>query len=988
MDIRKFYAIALFICGIASASVSAQTNMPKNAEKAFSEAERLFQSGFYPGALTAYNAMIAEYPNSPYTKDALFKKAVTLYHLKRPIESNILFVDLYKSGYNGLYAGEVPYWIGKIYYDQGEYEQAIPFFADAIALQDEKKVKINAEIHRNALFYISLSFFEIREHIQALPFLEHLIIRPDLGKDFTTAYMLLLISYNEAKEFDNAYKMYMYMQSQLTENPSITLSDSLIRHSKNIAAQALRSLSREDEALLLYLELITAPESDIAVSALQNAYTILDAKGNTAALDDLMSTAETAFAEQPAVLAEFWVRMGIDAYNQGTEQSRKKTEYYLEKLEDIEENNFSEIIPLYRAGLLATAHDASVYLSKKMPASEKYRQWYLLLLAKYAALQEQWQNSLHYSELARVEQNGELKNPEALYWYVFALYNEGKYAEVIAELAPSYGNGMENRTAFIYADSLLKTQRFAEAIPVLEKLLPLYQSDSQSEMQMLAETALISAYMETEKYQKAYALSIRLADTYKTGVTLYMAGLAAMQMGKWAEAESYFTQSLPSLQNDQKLLPFAGYYRAYTQYRQGKFADAYTTYTGFALAYPYHPLSWTASMTAAMAALQQSISTVQTGSDANKTQWLQRAADSAQRAISVTADISQQMQSHILQANILSDMGNYTAAVAVLLPLIEQDTAYTAQILFVIADIYAKQGNVQQASATWQTLMADFPNEGFAEEALFKQSELYFNTNDWTKAAENFLSYKRKFPNGRFIEASLYFLGESFAKTQMIDSAILQWQELLQKYPQSTFRFAVMQGLVQLYRVKGEYQSSLDMAKLFLNEFADQAKKAGIEKEIAELGLLVNGLEEKTAIQLNTFTRSGGVTTEAGRKAGLDLAQLYLASPVNEQKGVAILEDILKYPQDTVHTALASLLLGTYYRESGRYTEAAQVLLKSAEYYAALNDERAAEALYGAVDSFERVGSYADARLLYETMQKNWSQSIWTKRAASLLGDM
>ncbi len=79
------------------------------------------------------------------------------------------------------------------------------------------------------------------------------------------------------------------------------------------------------------------------------------------------------------------------------------------------------------------------------------------------------------------------------------------------------------------------------------------------------------------------------------------------------------------------------------------------------------------------------------------------------------------------------------------------------------------------------------------------------------------------------------------------------------------------------------------------------------------------------------------------------------------------------------------MMMVTYFSRTGTSEAAADMLLKAGEYYAGFDSEKAAESLYGAADAFDRLGSQADARAVWETMRKTWPDSVWTKQAESFV---
>ncbi|HNQ97828.1 MAG TPA: hypothetical protein PKH81_07035, partial [Treponemataceae bacterium] len=83
--------------------------------------------------------------------------------------------------------------------------------------------------------------------------------------------------------------------------------------------------------------------------------------------------------------------------------------------------------------------------------------------------------------------------------------------------------------------------------------------------------------------------------------------------------------------------------------------------------------------------------------------------------------------------------------------------------------------------------------------------------------------------------------------------------------------------------------------------------------------------------------------------------------------------------------AAAWSLLATLDRQDNAHVRSARAFLSSGSMYAPLDGERAAEALYGAIDSFVQGKKHADAQTTYQTLIASWPDSRWTARAGMLL---
>ncbi|HNY22363.1 MAG TPA: hypothetical protein PKO22_09485, partial [Treponemataceae bacterium] len=200
--------------------------------------------------------------------------------------------------------------------------------------------------------------------------------------------------------------------------------------------------------------------------------------------------------------------------------------------------------------------------------------------------------------------------------------------------------------------------------------------------------------------------------------------------------------------------------------------------------------------------------------------------------------------------------------------------------------------------------------------------------------------------------------------------------------------------LVSAYRKKGEFPNALRVARDYLKKHPEEARLDGMDDEIAELESLASGgRADVVALEL-AYRDAGKANTAEGRAEGVRLARRYMEDWGKRAAAKTILLEITaKAPrspdslsaQERTTFGLAWSLLGALAREAGEGKSAASAMLAAGTMYAAVDADRAAEALYGAVDGFLQTGLRADAERTAETIARNWPDSVWSRRAAHLL---
>ncbi|HNY22918.1 MAG TPA: tetratricopeptide repeat protein [Treponemataceae bacterium] len=355
--------------------------------------------------------------------------------------------------------------------------------------------------------------------------------------------------------------------------------------------------------------------------------------------------------------------------------------------------------------------------------------------------------------------------------------------------------------------------------------------------------------------------------------------------------------------------------------------------------------------------------------------------------------------SSLLVASILFDRKKYADAESLLSGIADGTatkglTPSAPRALFTLAEISVRLKKQDEAEKRWLSLISRFPNDALSEESLYRAAEMRWLGKDWARTAELFTQYRQKYPQGKFLEASLRCGGEALSRNGSDDLAILWWEDLVKKYPSSPSAPRTLSDLVDAYRSKGEYDGAIAAAEKYRDRYPSEAKADGIDRTIAELAVLKKGGASGTAALAADWEKSGRAKTPDGRAAGLALAKQYMSDYGTRAEAKNILKEIsLKAPQqpdqaDPAERSVFASALGLYgsmCRNDGDYRTASRTLLAAGKWYASMDGERSAEALYGAVDCFLQAGLRADAAKTQETLSTTWPESVWTKRARVLM---
>lgn len=593
---------------------------------------------------------------------------------------------------------------------------------------------------------------------------------------------------------------------------------------------------------------------------------------------------------------------------------------------------------------------AAALLEKNLSNSGDLRPWYLLELARQASLAGSFTKSLEWADLLQKE-GVPPAAADAWTWWKGRALEQSNNAQAAEKL---YRARLDTGAA---GDPALYLAWFRVASGNAEKM--------------------------TLQLDKAFPL-LKHTDPDTFVLSRYLGGLCAVRGAEWAFAVVSF-ERFDSLRQGRfaELQAWSSFYRAWSLYRGGRHAEAVEAFSAYLSAYPAHERVWQAATAAALSA-------VQTGKDG---------LHFAEKAVKSAPTKNDSADSLILVASILIDARRYDEAYKTLATVADGTatgglTPSAPRALFVMADISFRQNRLDTALTHWQQVISRFKGDPLAEESLYRIAEQWYIAGDWKKASDSFIAYRQAWPNGRFLEQALLYGGEAHFKNGAIDLSLLWWEELSRKYPSGAPAARAYAFLIQAYRAKGEYVAALRMAETWKARYPAEAARDDIDTQIEELTRLKNGESPDAAALLAAYTRGGRANSAEGRVRALALAKVYVADFGKRTEAKTILGEIISFapasPQALARDArsvfaAAFALLGNIYREDGEYAKASTYLLSAGAYYAGLDGEKSAEAMYGAAASFKLGGKLADARETVRALESTWPSSVWVKRAEILL---
>ncbi len=1010
---------------------------PAGESEAYAELYAAYRGSFYPGVVRAAKEFETRYPRSILLPEVRVYAGESLFRLGRISEAEpmlteaaAVFSETNKK--DRFLKGTALYWLGRVSYSRNAFDRAAQEFSRSAALlAPEAKESAYAE---DSPFFASLRYGarsclktgNAAYAAQAVPVLEYLW-RASLPSDvFSETTVMLFAAYRACGSYDALIRAFGQLSPQ---SVSADVYGTLALQ----AAEAFTVKKDFSNAYSVYAGVVRTGVPSQAVIALQRAWELpLSADGSERAA--LLTDAGVRLHEYPQFLAEFRTRLGTDGFGRknyrDAEADFTLSKQYLEAVSPSPDIRFLQTVnALYlteiRFRTAAGVSEAARSESKRNGAvlseaalSEAAAAAYAELsaftasleadsgvsadpmisaqLCRYACLSGNWKAARAHGSAVLSSAEQSLNDPlrtDTAYWYALAEMQSGNGAEAVrlletyafaanpaAETIVAENNAAENIVAEasyrLYANALFSSGQTDRAFTVYEKL---------SAADLLGGAGTLDyakAALRAGMNARAYELAAGVSDDAEAP---YIAALASINRRDWQTADTLFSVYLAEASDP---LPYALFYQGYARYLLGRAEQAYASLTAFSAWNPSHALSLTADRIAAVCAVQ-----MHQHVGASDTAWIGKAVGLAESIVKRSEAGAERESAVLFAAGVYDDAGAYEAALDLMKPYLSRQSPFGMNCRYRSALLLVKRKQYDEADALFADVERSFPTESLAEDASYRRGESYYTAEAYETAAGRFASYRRTYPRGKYADAASYFGADCFARIGQPDQAILLYESLLSSFPASTFAYGSLSALIPLYREKGEYAAALRCARAVLQRYGDQVEKSELSRHIAELELLVSGAAERTAVKLVEFEAAGKTSTAAGRKAGVELGELYLAAPATAPDGAALLEKIytaVKKPSSGADSfaerdiaARCAYLLGTWNRAGGNYAEAAQYFLSAAEYYTLLDGELSARSLYGAAESFDSARRYADARRTVEVLRETFPDSVWAARAAA-----
>ena len=475
--------------------------------------------------------------------------------------------------------------------------------------------------------------------------------------------------------------------------------------------------------------------------------------------------------------------------------------------------------------------------------------------------------------------------------------------------------------------------------------------------------------LKKQQYDEAISYGEKaLTETKLSENEKYLLGLAYLGTEKYDKAESFLgTDSV-----------FALFYTAYCQYVLGKTSESYENFVKVTKNYPAHRLGIESHIYAAKCCIFNND--------------FENAIREGKFAVNKATDLSQKIEAALLVANLYQEQNKSDEAISLLTSISSTYNEKNIPVKFKIAEIYSLEGKISEANLIYEDIQNFYSGTVYAEEAAFKRGKMYFDNEQYFPAKNHFTYCESNFPKGNFAEQALYYNAISRENLGEIDEAVLQYLKIISLYENSYYVFSAHERLAFLFYENGEYNRALSEINFLQENYTEQVAFSSVNNLKPQLELLISGEDEDMVDLLQQWNKNKKAETLDGMNVGIQLAEKYLVSVEEKEKGVDILNQILaKISENTTSyekakvAAKANTLLGLYNCINADYVLGSEYYLKSASFYMGISAESAAESMYKAALALSNARKSKDVELVYNKMTTLYPNSTWTEKTGLIL---
>ncbi len=1034
----------LFLAAIAAAPAHAQVYAqaaPPGAERdLYMEAENRFLNHDYELALDRFESFIRQYPLSQYVPDAQFRRAVSLYRLGQ-YKSSLDLLNRIEERYRSTrFLATVPFWKGVDQYYLARYDAAIGdlnrFLSNTVG--SNRGGGDDGPLKRQALLYRGICEVASGKGGDAIGSLTQLMKETIAPSDESYGLTLLCSLYRDAKSWGDIERLY--------ERTDVAKVDARWAPQFRLyAAEAYYATGNLQKAESIYRSLENA-NPNVAGVAFERLFALARNSHDEEGQARVLAAAESALAGRTDVLSQFWLRIGIESFQQ---KKYDLAELYFQRLWDLRKSErLPGSVPLYLAELLVmrghseqglsvlqdylaqpwvsaeqgpggrapvdagpvpvpkpaepvpkpaepvpkptdlAKPDATPVLTgddgnRTIPAVDTYRDRVLARAGSIDLSLEKWENAKDLLQTVIAQYPNSPVFAQASYQRAYAMYRLGDYRSVLQAIENLFSEG---KSGELTADALRLQSACQEKLgDIAGAVESLDQYLVLRKGDLAARIDLVRILFQDKKYDRVVSQGKAILTDYPDLSVQREAEAAQLhyEVGLSYIASKDYPNAIAELAGPAVPVSQAGIY-AYKLYYLGWAYYRLGRFDDATKAYGELIRGYPTNALAPQAAYLAGWSSYSTGKYADAEHYLRLVG-------SYDAPQSLHVDASFLLGQALIEQKKFQQAQSQFLDIF---TAYPSSSLaddamYEYAKSFADLNMVDRAAAAYRDLVKRYPESPLSPQALYRRAELYYSDGRYRDAQDAFFLYRSTFPDGSQIDGALYWGGMASLNVNEPAGALLLWERLIADQNSSAYRSDAMYRAAQVYEARGDFKNALNLYSELLARYPDRAKAVDAQKKIDALVLQMNGLTQQEASLLVSIDSAGKASTAEGRDGILKLARIVIyqesAGSTNLQLVIPLLSQVVGHRKDDPATAGdAQFLLGEIAARQTDYLKAANNFLDAAAIDPA-NRDHAAQSLYRAAEMLKLAGQIDQTKALVKRITDTFAGSRWASDARNLL---
>jgi TolA-binding protein len=286
--------------------------------------------------------------------------------------------------------------------------------------------------------------------------------------------------------------------------------------------------------------------------------------------------------------------------------------------------------------------------------------------------------------------------------------------------------------------------------------------------------------------------------------------------------------------------------------------------------------------------------------------------------------------------------------------------------LYQIGQAYSNAGDTFEAISTLRSLLTDWTNSEWREEAQYSLAYLYFLNQDFEQAIAEYEKLIANYPRDPLAAKAQYGIGDAYFNAGQRDKSVAAYEVVLERYPNSPFVADAAAGIQFALLADGQEARAGTILEEFIARNPDSPQIDLLRFRQAETSYQ-SGLVEESLAAFQQFVRTARTDTY------LPDAYFYIGSIYADREAdteaMTYMRQIVENFPDSPRFVQASRILGHLLLDSDQFSEAETVFLTLEERNTAI-PAVVAEARYGRSVAMSAMGQTEEAeQLLLQTVE-------------------